>query len=125
EVVYLNEGIFDVELTANISTIAINTKTEEDYITVLPAVKVNENVIYGEVEIFPNPSSGSLTIHLQNQNECQIKVIDLLGNTIYDQIYIQHNRKISLDLSENPEGLYFLKIKSNNVNFIEKIVLKK
>ena len=123
-IVYDQAGTYDVQLTASNGS-STDTELKPDYITVLPAVKVNENVIYDEVEIFPNPSTGSLTINLQNQNACNIKVFDLLGNTIYDQNYIQHNRKINLDLSGNPEGMYFLKIKSNNVNFIEKIVLKK
>jgi len=123
-IVYNQAGIYDVQLTAfNGSSTA--TELKPDYITVLPATKVDENMIFGEVEIFPNPSTGSLTINLQNQNGCNIKVIDLLGNTIYDQNYIQHNRKINLDLSDNPEGMYFIEVKSGDQYLIKKIVLRK
>lgn len=65
-----------------------------------------------DVQLFPNPAQNEITI-TATENISGIRVTDLLGRTMFENKY--SNRKISVDIQQLPEGVYFLHINENTI----------
>jgi hypothetical protein len=73
--------------------------------------------------VSPNPSSGIFGISARKQAAaCQLEVYDCLGKRI--RTAELRNGQTSLDLSDAPKGIYFLKLVSSEENFVTKIVVQ-
>ncbi len=60
---------------------------------------------------YPNPTSGSLTIDyepINNETEADIKIIDLIGRTVWQRKMDVQIRPLSINVSDLPTGLYNL-----------------
>ena len=121
-VVYNTPGIYNVTLTAT-SYMLTDTELKEDYITVLPEVGISETGNVNEVIIFPNPTTGKIIIDLQETNT-EIKIFNLFGEMVFKDEFLNYMREVQIDLLGNQAGIYFLEIKSENVIFIEKFIIK-
>jgi hypothetical protein len=65
-------------------------------------------------KLYPNPSNAILNVQLQNSdNSSQIQVFDMLGKQIHHQ-EMSSNEMSSIDVSNWNNGLYVVKITSNN-----------
>jgi len=74
-----------------------------------------------EVVIYPNPSTGKITI---NAADVQlIQIVNSVGKLI-DQ-YKPDTEKFSINLSEQTNGLYFIKLIGKKSTLVKKIVLNK
>lgn len=127
DIVYYNEGIFDVELLANIyDTYITDVELKENYITVLPATGINENNNNKNIEIFPNPGPGLFTINLNQENlyEIIIDVYNILGELIFHSPYNNDTDQLKLDLTKQENGIYFVQIKSENGLLSKKIAVQ-
>ena len=93
---------------------------------VCPANSVNDPIQNG-IAIFPNPTSGQLTIHNSNTNlgTAEVKVVNVMGQTVMTQNYSDFNGTHRIDLSELSNGLYFVNINSGNSNTVHRIMLNK
>ncbi|MGZ4035193.1 MAG: T9SS type A sorting domain-containing protein [Bacteroidia bacterium] len=84
---------------------------------------INEYKNEKSITIFPNPSSGNLTIRSNLTGDINVEINNLLGEKIVQLIL--NSSQTSIDLSTFPKGLYFLKAKSGNITeSIQKIVLQ-
>lgn len=72
--------------------------------------------------VFPNPSTGIINIDLENIQNAELEIYNSIGQTIYKNTEFT---KTQIDLSEYDEGIYFIKIKIDNNNYISKFVLNK
>ncbi|MGE0090889.1 MAG: T9SS type A sorting domain-containing protein, partial [Bacteroidales bacterium] len=86
---------------------------------------VNE-LLPGEVSVFPNPSQGIISIRFDERKEnIQINVYDVIGKSVYAKtIPLIDNTEI-IDLANQPKGLYFISIKSGDGEVISKKILIK
>ena len=71
------------------------------------------------VSVFPNPTSGKLEIEFPIEIEGTLTLRDHTGKTILTKLLKQEN---SLELSNLPNGIYFMKIKTASSNWIERVV---
>ncbi len=60
-----------------------------------------------KVSVFPNPTSGLLQIQVEGSKIGEMKLINNLGQIVYQEIVNQENT--TLDLTNYPEGVYLLK----------------
>ena len=69
------------------------------------------------VSVFPNPGNGVYYVK-HNNDIVDLKVINSMGQTLHLSV-VSNNDLYVIDLSEEPNDLYFLKIRTvhNNVNF--------
>ncbi|MDP3558648.1 MAG: T9SS type A sorting domain-containing protein [Bacteroidota bacterium] len=75
-------------------------------------------------DVFPNPSSGLLTINPLNlKNTANILVTNLLGEIIYSD-KITNNTLKEINLSNYSKGIYFITIKDNDNSISKKIILE-
>ncbi len=66
----------------------------------------------------PNPSAGVYTINSEEQID-QVVISDRLGNII------SNNSNLSVDLTNQPEGIYFLKVVSGDKSDVRKLLKNK
>ena len=71
--------------------------------------------------IYPNPTNNhlSLNINLESAENLQVEVIDASGKLIYseNQFLLPGAQQINLSVASWKTGVYFLKIKGDNLNF--------
>lgn len=101
------------------------------YTTNIPMVRMNldptsnnvgieENTLEG-VAIFPNPTTGVITISNDNQTDNKIEVRDLTGKLVTST---SAAIETTIDLTGNPSGIYMVKVYNENGATIEKVTLK-
>jgi hypothetical protein len=74
------------------------------------------------VSIYPNPSTGIFNIDLSGmENNVKMEVLNSRGQLIYNT---EINASYRLDLTAQPQGVYFIRLVSSNAVHLEKVVLK-
>jgi N-acetylneuraminic acid mutarotase len=80
---------------------------------------INDNFQTVNISVYPNPSNGLVFLNLGDVSISEIKVFNSLGEIIY-----QSNKKVSsINLSNNPKGVYFLLLTDKGQTFGKKIIL--
>ena len=69
-------------------------------------VGVDETDWNGNVEVYPNPTDGVLTINGENLKE--LEVVNILGQTVLKAS--SETDKVTVDLENHPSGIYLLKL---------------
>lgn len=65
-------------------------------------------------KLYPNPVNDVLTIENSNQMMDEVKVIDILGNIVYEDKLAQQTSTLSIDFFGFNKGIYFVEIKNTN-----------
>jgi hypothetical protein len=65
---------------------------------------VNENTVDQTISIYPNPTKNTVTIEADGLR--QIRVFNIMGQTVICQTALEDN--ITIDLSAQPQGCYFI-----------------
>jgi hypothetical protein len=90
--------------------------------------RVNAVVTGGEINIFPNPTTGILNIKWENQSygSAAIVLADVTGREVYKSaININATSgQTQLDLKDLKNGLYLITIKSDNIYYSAKMMLQ-
>lgn len=102
-------GVGDFEISANVTP-----GSDNDI-----ATAINETNITG-VSVYPNPTNGHLMIDGDANNITLLHIIDATGKIVLDELAVG-----SVDLSSVKDGIYFLRGKNGDKDFVRKIVLLK
>jgi len=89
---------------------------------------IQEYIFNASVNVYPNPSPGkfNVAVSLSDPSHLNIEVISVLGQTIQTLNSDNANGKTySLDLSAQPEGLYFVKISNTSFSIVKKIMVSR
>jgi hypothetical protein len=65
------------------------------------------------ISFYPNPTSGSFTIQRSSSEACMIEIYDPQGKVILRRENVT-DKTLDLDLSKQAEGIYLLRIQSND-----------
>lgn len=78
-----------------------------------------------DLSIYPNPAQDRITIllNINNKQPVTIKLIDLAGKEIKTE-YTTNKRQLNLDISEIPNGVYIIQVKSETQTFNSKIIIQ-
>jgi Divergent InlB B-repeat domain/Secretion system C-terminal sorting domain/Beta-propeller repeat len=80
------------------------------------------------IHVYPNPSTGVFNVQLNSTETTQLKVSDSFGKSVYQNKDISPSQitiGISIDLSSQTNGVYFLEITTGKNTRTEKIILEK
>jgi hypothetical protein len=85
---------------------------------------INEqNTNSNDIEVYPNPSEGNITIRLlDNPNPMKIQIVNLLGEIVYEKIENPIGSHIRLNLTNLANGAYFIKINGNSNQYVTKVI---
>jgi len=72
-----------------------------------------------ELSVFPVPSSGIIRIELNNNIE-ELKIMNVIGEMVFQSSPKVH--QLAVDLTSQPNGVYFIQLKSGNKLYHQKIV---
>jgi len=96
-----------------------------DYINKLDCsvTGINENtsVMY---KLYPNPVTYILTVENPSLTISKIKIVDVLGNVIYEKYPTTEAQSIRLDFSTFSKALYFVEIENSNKTIIRYKIMK-
>jgi len=91
-------------------------------IVVESCVGIDENGTLSGINIYPNPTSNNLTIELGVlSTEVNLTLTSVEGKIVYQENNITTN-KVSVDMSNNSQGIYFLRVEANNKYKVYKVV---
>jgi hypothetical protein len=115
--IYFTGGTYTVTLT-----VIFCDGTQETKIITLNVgyTGVYEN-LSNSLEIYPNPSSGDITMNLKES--ASIEIIDSFGKLI--DSFDLNDGKHTISLKEQTEGMYFIHCKTANGSFVSKLILTK
>ena len=111
-----------IVLSSSGSTPVANSYLYVDNLNFTMPLKVNQ-FDTNTVEIYPNPSNGNVFIDYSkiNTNVQNIEVIDMIGNKVLNDVPNENQlNKLNIDFLSN--GVYLLKIKTENEDIIKKII---
>jgi hypothetical protein len=91
-----------------------NHGNHDYWVVKLSALTSIEEYKTPELRVFPNPVRSILTILLPGKEEFIIQIIDLFGKLIYSEK--TNSTQINLDMTNFPEGDYFLKMQTENTS---------
>ena len=90
---------------------------------VITGTLANESFQLNNVAIYPNPSNGLVTVSYGNFEPTQIQVYDISGKLILTKENLSAS-ETNLDLSSASQGIYFIKISSENQNTVKRLIKK-
>jgi PKD repeat protein len=95
-----------VPVTATITTSGINESSISDF------------------GIFPNPNTGTFEIKLNNLNfqNATVSMINMLGELLLEK-NISNNTSVKFDASAFSQGIYYIKVKTENSTYIRKVII--
>ncbi|MFO7656811.1 MAG: T9SS type A sorting domain-containing protein [Bacteroidales bacterium] len=103
------------------------TATDDIFVTVIGGTSVAENETNAVVRIFPNPTTGTFTLAIDQvrSSELMIDLVNLSGTTVYRTVIQSFGNTLTsdLDISNLAKGCYFLHIKGEFEILIKQIIL--
>ncbi len=86
-------------------------------------IKVNKKTnIKSGIKIYPNPNNGQFFVKApENNQNYNIKIYNVLGKTVFSKQNIL-NDNVPVNISDEPNGIYFVKIEMNGKIFTQKII---
>ena len=95
-------------------------------IAVVCDITTGEKELLGDlanIHVYPNPSVGTLNIALTEKVNSTVSVYNMLGEVVFNST--KNTQLFTVDMNEQPNGVYFVKIKSGNTLTTKKVILSK
>jgi hypothetical protein len=114
-------------VTVTITDTAGNTNTCTPTVTitdplVVCLIGIEENELDGAVSLFPNPTSGQVTIfNSSNMDIESITILDINGRIIKEIDTANSTTEIGFSIENFSSGLYFVKIETENSSTIKRL----
>jgi hypothetical protein len=103
-----------------------NIDSKGTVVAVVCDIATGEKEILGDISqlaIYPNPSVGTLNIALPEKMESTVLVYNMLGELIFNST--KNTQLFTVDMNDQPNGVYFVKVKSGEELTTKKVVLSK
>ncbi|MEP7128231.1 MAG: HYR domain-containing protein, partial [Chitinophagales bacterium] len=89
------------------------------------SISCKEDIALNEpinINVFPNPNDGNFTVSYTaiGNNSSTIQVANLLGQVVYEKTS-KDNSAISFNLTSEPAGIYFIRLKCDDHTVVKKI----
>jgi len=92
----------------------------------LRGVGIEEANFNGEVSVYPNPNNGEITLEVEMQNEAELSVglYDMVGKQVWMDSNLGQVTSLrkQYDLSQIPDGVYFIRIHADDQMIVQKLI---
>lgn len=122
---YTEAGIYLISVVATDADGCNNAR--QKIIVVLDLTSINETLANSKVKLYPNPTDGQLTIEMTDfHHKGDIQFYDLGGRLVRSVAGPTHsNATFTVDLSDLPAGMYWLKMSSSELgDFARKVIVQ-
>jgi len=104
------------DLSGNTSEFSLNSSI---------TVGITEAVLFENVTLYPNPCSGKINVELGNQNKWnELFIMNIIGKEVY-HAEVKGLEFISVELYDQPEGLYIAELRGSSGKWCKKFSIKK
>lgn len=121
---FINGQIYYVSVKAENGAGLFSNPVTSDGQLVIPdiatAIKNNE-VENTAIKLYPNPTTGNFVIELGQVMETQITIVDVTGKEVYTIDNVM-DEKINVSLDDFSNGVYFVKVQSNEQQEVIKLI---
>lgn len=79
---------------------------------------------FSDLNIYPQPANSTVSLqwNYTNEEEVEIKLLDVPGNVVLSFHKTKSTAPILLNVGKLPQGIYILELKTNGETFYKKIV---
>ena len=78
------------------------------------------------LNIYPNPANDQVTVYVDNLlNGAEVRIVDMLGKTVGSYSIAGGDNKVDIDLSALAEGVYLVRIVSDNNIATERLIINR
>lgn len=99
----------------------------EDYAIRITPVSIKNNLLAQALKVYPNPSAGVFHLELPvlKPSKVGVSVANVLGQQVYEaQTQADEQLQHTIDLSQAPKGVYFVKVQIDGRFATQKIVVE-
>lgn len=119
---YLKLKVGDPCLSGGNQKVAIINEIFE-YDSIFLETNNNEKEISSKTSIFPNPLKTEFTVRFSHSDDVKsIIVTDLLGRRVWSDLAYSDGDELTIDLSDQPDGVYLLKISDGSGMHMYKLI---
>jgi len=123
------KSVFMADINGDGTQDAITANAGDNKITwfenLLTISAIDENELMGantaHIEIYPNPTTGLLYFNIEDHVK-DVSITDITGKSIPFSYFVTNSTHHILDLSDQGNGIYFVKIQNENSTFVKKII---
>ncbi len=99
------------------------TQTTSFTITVIELVTGISSIVENSVQVYPNPTRGSIDIDFSGSStQTRLSVYDLSGVRVIDEMDFTNDNSATLDFSGLPDGIYLLRVVSGSFKSTSRVV---
>ncbi|NOU16425.1 MAG: T9SS type A sorting domain-containing protein [Bacteroidales bacterium] len=112
-----------VKNTENVqnSSVTFYIKEKPVFVEELNTTSIDEMKGGNSVKVYPNPSNSTINLQLP-ENNCQIKIFDVMGNLVFEKTLHSKQETLTLNL---PKGMYFCQIiNEQKIISVKKIIIQ-
>lgn len=123
------EGEKKITKVVIIKKIKITEPTDEDSKMLREQTGISDNKLaLAQLNFYPNPNTGKFTLSfsLKDKGITEVNILNIEGKSVYNEQLqdFSGNYTKEIDISANPKGVYFVKIKQGAHAQVKKIVLE-
>ena len=82
-----------------------------------------DEIVTQTMELYPNPAKDLVNLKFNEAVDFKVEISDLLGKVVVNQSFTSKNR-ISMDVSSLPEGLYMIRVVTDNKTYLDRLIVK-
>ncbi|MEZ4936301.1 MAG: lamin tail domain-containing protein [Crocinitomicaceae bacterium] len=116
---YASPNTYTVSLAATSLFGCVDSATVQITVNDCASIEENQSI---EMKLFPNPSNGIAQLTTNAQGTYDLKILDLTGQVL--KTIKTSNQIVQIDLSNQPSGIYFVKLVGDKANQTIKFVKK-
>jgi len=99
------------------------TTSDSTSITILDCLNLKNNSVFGNIIIYPNPSSNTITINLQSETNdiVFVELLDINQKTVYKTSTLSTS-KTQINLTNMSAGIYYIKLSLKEEVYVKQII---